>query len=233
MAAQTSARPFSAARRQNSGNAEILAHYGTDEQKRLFLKPLLDNEIVSCFAMTEPQGGADPKVFTTRAERQGESWVINGEKWFASHARYAAFYIVMAVTDPVAKPYNRMSMFIVPADTPGIEIVRNVGFLAEKQQVHAYLRFTDVRVPLDHMLGEAGQAFVVAQTRLGGGRLHHAMRTIGQARRMLDHLCERAVSRETQGEKLSQKQMVQEKIGNRGNSGTQPHKTKCCICEIW
>ena len=198
----------------DSGNAEILAHYGTDEHKQLFLKPLLDNEIVSCFAITEPQGGADPKVFTTRAERQGVSWVINGEKWFASHACYAAFYIVMAVTDPAAKPYHRMSMFIVPADTPGIEIVRNVGFLAEKQQVHAYLRFTRVRVPLDHMLGEPGQAFVVAQTRLGGGRLHHAMRTIGQARRMLDHLCERAVSRETQGEKLSQKQMIQEKIAD-------------------
>jgi acyl-CoA dehydrogenase len=198
----------------DSGNAEILAHYGTEEQKQRFLRPLLDNEIVSCFAMTEPQGGADPKVFTTRAERDGESWVINGEKWFASHARYAAFHIVMAVTDPGATPYQRMSMFIVPADTPGIRIVRNVGFLAEKQRVHAYMRFENVRVPLDHMLGKQGQAFVVAQTRLGGGRLHHAMRTIGQARRMLDHMCERAVSRETQGEKLSHKQMVQEKIAD-------------------
>jgi len=198
----------------DTGNAEIIARFGTQDQKDRYLAGLLSGEIFSCFSMTEPQGGADPKVFTTRAERQGVSWVINGEKWFASHARYAAFYIVMAVTDPAAKPYHRMSMFIVPADTPGIEIVRNVGFLAEKQQVHAYLRFTGVRVPLDHMLGEPGQAFVVAQTRLGGGRLHHAMRTIGQARRMLDHLCERAVSRETQGEKLSQKQMIQEKIAD-------------------
>jgi acyl-CoA dehydrogenase len=198
----------------DSGNAEILAHYGTKEQKERYLRPLLENEIVSCFAMTEPQGGADPKVFTTRAERQGQSWVINGEKWFASHARYATFYIVMAVTDPTAKPYERMSMFVVPAETPGIEIVRNVGFLAEKQAVHAYMRFKDVHVPLDAMLGAPGKAFVVAQTRLGGGRLHHAMRTIGQARRMLDYLCQRAVSRETQGERLSQKQMVQEKVAD-------------------
>lgn len=104
----------------DTGNAEILAHYGTPEQKERFLEPLLNNEIVSCFTMTEPQGGADPLVLEASAVREGDEWVINGEKWFASNARYASFYIIIAVTDPDAPPYRRMSMFIVPADTPGI-----------------------------------------------------------------------------------------------------------------
>ena len=111
----------------DSGNAEILAHYGTPAQKDRYLAPLLENKICSCYSMTEPQGGADPKVFTCRAELRGDEWVINGEKWFSSNARYAAFLIVMAVTDPDAPPYQRMSMFIVPIETPGIEIVRNVA----------------------------------------------------------------------------------------------------------
>ena len=111
----------------DSGNSEILAHYGTAEQKERFLQPLLDNKIVSCFSMTEPQGGADPKVFTTRAEPDGDEWVINGYKWFSSHARFASFLIVMAVTDPDNPPYQQQSMFIVPSDTPGVNILRNVG----------------------------------------------------------------------------------------------------------
>ena len=128
----------------DSGNAEILAHYGTAAQKQRYLQPLLNNEIVSCFAMTEPQGGADPKVFTTAAVRERDHWTINGYKWFASHARYAEFLIVMAVTDPAAPPYKRMSMFIVPADTPGIEVIRNVGFATETAPTHGYLRFNNV-----------------------------------------------------------------------------------------
>ena len=198
----------------DTGNAEILAHFGTPEQKKRFLEPLLENRIVSCFAMTEPQGGADPKVLTTKAVRQGDEWVISGQKWFASNARFAAFYIVMAVTDPEAPPYQRMSMFIVPADTPGIEIKRNVGWGTDHVPSHGYLEFHDVRVPADHMLGPQGGAFVVAQVRLGGGRIHHAMRTIGQARRALDMMCERVLSRFTQGELLAKKQMVQEKIAD-------------------
>ncbi|GAA4410625.1 acyl-CoA dehydrogenase family protein [Quisquiliibacterium transsilvanicum] len=198
----------------DTGNAEILAHFGTPAQKKRFLEPLLENRIVSCFAMTEPQGGADPKVLTTKAVRQGDEWVISGQKWFASNARFAAFYIVMAVTDPEAPPYQRMSMFIVPADTPGIEIKRNVGWGADHVPSHGYLEFHDVRVPADHMLGPQGGAFVVAQVRLGGGRIHHAMRTIGQARRALDMMCERVLSRFTQGELLAKKQMVQEKIAD-------------------
>lgn len=198
----------------DTGNAEILAHYGTAAQKEKYLRPLLDNEIVSCFSMTEPQGGADPLLFTTSAVKEGNEWVINGEKWFSSNAKYADFFIVMAVTDPKAPPYERMSMLIVPADTPGIEILRNVGYGAEGEGSHAYIRYTDVRVPLDHMLGKPGQAFVVAQVRLGGGRIHHAMRSLGEARKAFDMMCERVISRSTQEGRLSEKQMVQEKIAD-------------------
>lgn len=198
----------------DSGNAEILAHYGTPAQKERYLQPLLDNEIVSAFSMTEPQGGSDPLTFTTSAVQEGDCWVINGEKWFSTNARFAEFLIVMAVTDPNASPYRRMSMFIVPAATPGVEIVRNVGVGYNTEGAEGYIRYNDVRVPLDHMLGERGEAFVVAQTRLGGGRIHHAMRTVGQARKALDLMCQRVVSRQTQGSLLSEKQMVQEKIAD-------------------
>jgi acyl-CoA dehydrogenase len=199
----------------DSGNAEILAKYGTPEQKKRFLQPLLENEIVSCFSMTEPQGGADPKVFTTRAELRGDQWVINGDKWFSSNAHVASFLIVMAVTDPDAPPYERMSMFIVPSDTPGFRILRNMAVgLHEGEGSHGYVRYEDVHVPRDHMLGPRAGAFVVAQTRLGGGRIHHAMRTIGQVRKAFDMMCERVLSRTTQGSLLADKQMVQEKIAD-------------------
>lgn len=198
----------------DSGNCEILAAYGTEEQKARFLAPLLANEVISCFAMTEPQGGADPKVFTSRAVRDGDDWVIDGQKWFASNARYAAFFIVMAVTDPDAPVYQGMSMFVVPADTPGIEFIRNVGVADDPEATHAYLNFAGVRVGVDCMLGEPGAAFAIAQVRLGGGRVHHAMRVIGQAQGALDALCERALSRSTQGSLLADKQMVQEKIAD-------------------
>ena len=198
----------------DSGNAEILAHYGTPAQKERWLKPLLNGEIVSCFSMTEPQGGADPLIFTTSAVRDGDEWVINGEKWFSSNARFADFFIVMCVSNAEGSPYQRQSMIIVPADTPGIEIIRNVGFSAEHVPTHAYIRYTNVRVPADHLLGGEGQAFVVAQTRLGGGRIHHAMRTIGHAKALFDMTCQRVISRETKGRNLSQLQMVQEKIAD-------------------
>jgi len=187
----------------DSGNAEILAHFGTEEQKRTYLEPLLDGRIVSCFSMTEPQGGADPDVFTTTGVLEGDEWVINGEKWYSSNAAPAAFFIVMAVTDPDARQYRRHSMFVVPAETPGVEIVRNTD------GHHAYLRYSDVRVPADHLLGGRGDAFVVAQTRLGGGRVHHAMRTVGLVRHCFDLMCRRAVSRTTKGEPLAEKQLVQ------------------------
>jgi len=198
----------------DTGNSEILAHYGSADQKKRFLEPLLANEIVSCFAMTEPQGGADPLMLAMEAKEVGDHWVLNGEKWFASNARFAGFFIVMAVTDPDAEPYRRMSMFLVPADTPGIEIIRNYGFYGEPEDVHAHMNWADVRVPKENMLGGRGDAFVVAQVRLGGGRLHHAMRTIAEAGKCFEMMCQRALSRTTKGEQLAKKQMVQEKIAD-------------------
>jgi len=198
----------------DTGNAEILAHYGTAEQKQRFLEPLLANEIVSCFAMTEPQGGADPLVLRLSAIRDGDEWVLDGEKWFASSARYAAFFIVMAVTDPDASPYHRMSMFIVPAGVTGLTNLANYSCYGEPEADHAHLRFEGVRIPAENMLGGRGDAFVVAQVRLGGGRLHHAMRTLALATRAFEMMGERAISRFTKGERLADKQMVQEKIAD-------------------
>ncbi|MCP5033682.1 MAG: acyl-CoA dehydrogenase, partial [Actinomycetia bacterium] len=145
-------------------------------------------------------------------------WVINGEKWFSSNARYASFLIAMVVTDPENELVKSQSMFLVPADTPGLEIVRNVGLGYEPQDEshgsHGYVRYNDVRVPKENLLGTRGGGFAVAQTRLGGGRIHHAMRTSGRVRRLFDMMCERALSRTTKGELLSQKQMVQEMIAD-------------------
>lgn len=199
----------------DSGNAEILAHYGTEDLKRRYLEPLLRNEVVSCFSMTEPQGGADPTQFIVRAEADGGEWVINGEKWFSSHANFASFLIVLAVTNPDETAHKRMSMFVVPANSPGVEILRNVSVYGHTDGgVHSYIRYNDVRIPADHMLGDRGQGFVVAQTRLGGGRIHHAMRTVGLVRRALDMMCERALSRTTKGELLARKQLVQAMIAD-------------------
>lgn len=200
----------------DTGNAEILAHYGSDELKKKYLQPLLDGEISSCYSMTEPQGGADPTEFQCRAEQDGDSFVINGEKWFSSNARYADFLITMTLTDPDAPPHSRMTMFVVPMDTAGVNIIRNVGIGTQSpgEGSHAYIHYQDVRVPAANMLGPRGQAFAVSQTRLGGGRVHHAMRTMGQIRRAFDMMCERALSRTTKGEVLADKQMVQEKIAD-------------------
>jgi acyl-CoA dehydrogenase len=238
----------------DTGNAEILALFGTAEQKKRYLRPLLDGDIVSAFSMTEPQAGADPKEFVCRAWRDGDEWVIDGEKWFTSNARYAAFLIVMAVTDPDAAPYERMSMFVVPAETPGIEIQRNVATMAERDDldegIHGYIRYREVRVPADAMLGGPGQGFRVAQARLGGGRVHHAMRTVGKCRRAFDMMCERALSRRTQGERLADKQAVQAFIADSWieleqyrllvlNTAwvidTQPHgaaRTRIAMCKV-
>src|SRR3954454_20433511 len=129
----------------DTGNAEILAMFGTAEQKERYLQPLLDGDIVSTFSMTEPQAGADPKEFICRAWQDGDEWVIDGEKWFSSNARYAAFFIVMAVTDPDAAPHRRMSMFVVPAETPGVEIKRNVSTMSENDELdegtHGYMHY--------------------------------------------------------------------------------------------
>ncbi len=195
----------------DTGNAEIIAHYGTPDQKARYLQPLLDGECFSSYSMTEPHAGADPTRFTTRAVRDGDEWVISGWKFFSSNARTASFLIVMAVTNPDVSPYQGMSMFLVPTDTPGVDIVRNIGLYGEpmNEGAHALIHYDDVRVPADALLGGEGQAFVIAQTRLGGGRIHHAMRTIGMAQKAIDMMCERALSRETAGGLLADKQFVQ------------------------
>jgi acyl-CoA dehydrogenase len=195
----------------DTGNAEIIAHFGTPEQKERYLRPLLDGEVFSCYSMTEPHAGSDPTLFKTLAVRDGGDWVINGWKFFSSNASTAAFLIVMAVTNPEASPYRGMSMFLVPTDTPGVIIERNIGLSGEAlgEGQHALIHYDHVRVPADALLGEEGQAFAIAQTRLGGGRIHHAMRTIGLAAKALDMMCERALSRSTQGGLLADKQFVQ------------------------
>ena len=195
----------------DTGNAEIIAHFGTEQQKEVYLRPLLEGEIFSSYSMTEPQGGSDPSLFTTRAVKDGDEWVINGWKYFSSNARTASFLIVMAVSDPDTSVYQGMSMFLVPTDTPGVDIVRNVGLAGEGEDegMHALIHYNDVRVPAEALLGGEGQAFAVAQTRLGGGRIHHAMRTIGLCQKGLDAICERALSREVAGGRLSDKQFVQ------------------------
>ena len=197
----------------DTGNAEIIAHYGTPEQKAKWLRPLLDGDIRSAFSMSEPTGGSDPLTFKTRAELDGDVWVINGEKWFSSGSRYAELLVVYAVTDPEAKdPYRRTSIFLVPKATPGVETIRNIGVGGEGEGGHGYLRYENVRVPKDALLGERGGAFVIAQTRLGGGRVHHAMRTVGACQKAFDLMCRRAVSRQTRDGRLADLAVVQEQI---------------------
>lgn len=200
----------------DSGNAEILAHYGNEEQRKEFLEPLLDGRIVSTYAMTEPTGGADPGGFTCRAARDGDEWVIDGEKWFASNYPYAAFVIAMVVTDPDVPVHHGSSMFIIPRGTPGMEMVRATGLGGEPlgEGMHGYLKFTGCRVPAENLLGEPGSAFAIAQTRLGGGRLHHAMRAVGQCRRAMEMMSERIVSRTTRGAALGEQQSVRHALAD-------------------
>jgi acyl-CoA dehydrogenase len=202
----------------DSGNAEIIAHYGTEKQKEQYLWPLLNGEIRSAFSMSEPTGGSDPLTFTTRAVLDGNEWVINGEKWFSTNARHAKVLVLYAITDPDAKdPYRRTSIFLVPTDAPGVEIIRNVAVGAGGEiggGNEAYVRYNNVRLPYDALLGDRGAAFIIAQVRLGGGRVHHAMRTVGACRHALDLMCRRAVSRTTRDGRLSDLQMVQEQIAD-------------------
>ena len=190
----------------DSGNAEILARYGSPELRRRYLEPLLAQDVVSAFSMTEQAGGSDPTQFTTRAQLDGDEWVINGEKWFTSHARFAAFLIVLAMTDPDVEEHGRMSMFVVPADAAASRSSATSGLYGGDRgtATHAFVRFTDVRCtcrPTTCSV-ERGDGFAVAQTRLGGGRIHHAMRTVGLVKQALAMMCERALSRTTKGSLL-------------------------------
>ena len=197
----------------DSGNSELIALAGTEEQKERWLHPLLEGRIYSAFSMTEPGTGSDPRQFTSRAVRDGDEWILNGHKWFVSNASRSAFHIVVAVTNPDVHPYEGMSMFIVPTDTPGIEL-RELGTMNDPEgtwAVHnqAEVVYRDVRVGSDSLLGREGEAFVLAQKRLGPGRIHHCMRWLGVSRRAFDMLCERAVSISLHGGLLADKQTIQ------------------------
>lgn len=208
----------------DSGNAELLAVGATQAQRERWLYPLMAGTVRSTFALTEPDtSGSDPTGIRTRCERDGEHWCINGHKWFSSNASVSDFTLLMAVTDPQAPPHRRASMIVVPKDTPGMLVVRDVGTMHHPTQLddgslmdriggHSEVIFENCRVPLDHMIGEPGDGFVLAQKRLGGGRIHHSMRMIGQCNRAFEMLLERAASRYTRGRPLAKQQMVQASI---------------------
>ena len=193
----------------DSGNAEILWQFGTEQQKEQWLKPLVNGDIRSCFSMTEPEvAGSDPTLLQSKAVRDGDEWVINGHKWFTSGAVGATFAIAMLVTDPDGSPRRRASQIIVPLDTPGVDIVRSVPVMGETAGHHAEIWYRDVRVPVTNTLGQPGDGFLIAQKRLGPGRIHHCMRWLGQMQRAFELMCKRALSRQAFGSLLAEKQTV-------------------------
>jgi alkylation response protein AidB-like acyl-CoA dehydrogenase len=201
----------------DAGNGEILHMFGTDEQKETWLRPLVAGEVRSFFSMTERDvSGSDPTGLRTRAVRDGDEWVIDGQKWFSSGAEGAAFAILMAVTDPDAEPHRRASQIIVPADAPGISIrpVPIFGHAGRGWSTHCEVDYVGVRVPVENTLGEVGDGFRIAQKRLGPGRIHHVMRWLGQMQRAFELLCSRALEREAFGSRLADKQSVQNWIAD-------------------
>ena len=199
----------------DAGNVEILHRYATDEQRERYLRPLVEGKIRSCFSMTEPEmPGSNPVMMGTSAVKDGDDYVINGQKWFTSSADGADFAVVMAVTDPDAPPHRRASMILVPTDTPGFHHVRNIsvmGHAGSGHASHAEIIYQSCRVPQSNLLGEEGGGFRIAQERLGPGRIHHCMRWLGIASRAFDLMCERANQRviATNGETLADRQVVQ------------------------
>ncbi len=202
----------------DAGNAEILHLFGSEGQKERWLKPLVAGEIRSFFSMTEPEvSGSDPTSLRTTARRDGDDWVIDGHKWFSSGADGAAFGIVMAVTDPEAEAHGRASQIIVPADTPGVEVVRPtpvMGHAGSGWSTHCEVWYRDVRVPVENTLGEPGDGFRIAQKRLGPGRIHHVMRWLGQMQRAFELLCSYSLEREAFGSRLADKQTIQNWIAD-------------------
>jgi acyl-CoA dehydrogenase len=205
----------------DSGNSEILALAGTPEQKERWLRPLLAGELASGFSMTEPDTpGSDPTQLRSRAVRDGDGYVLTGHKWFTTNGSIADFLIVMAVTDPDAEPHRRASMFIVPADAPGVSIIRDVGTLEHHVPRpgflggHAEIVYDQVRLGPEALLGAEGDGFVIAQRRLVPGRIHHCMRWLGVARRAFDMMCERSLYRPVKGGLLRDQQTVQSWIAD-------------------
>jgi alkylation response protein AidB-like acyl-CoA dehydrogenase len=198
----------------DAGNMEILHQFGSDEQKSRWLVPLAAGEIRSCFSMTEPGApGSNPTWLETRAVLDGDHYVINGRKWFTTAADGARFAVVMAVTNPEAPPHMRASQIIVPTDTPGFRIVRNIsvmGHSGDGWASHSEIDYVNVRVPKENLLGAEGAGFMIAQERLGPGRIHHCMRWIGICERSFDLMCKRAATRElSPGKPAGHKQTIQ------------------------
>ena len=200
----------------DTGNMEVLHQFGTEAQKERWLVPLLEGEIRSAFAMTEPDvASSDATNIEMRIERDGEDYVLNGRKWWTTNAMHPnlRILIVMGKTDPQAPTYGQQSMVLVPIDTPGVEVTRSLPvFGYHDTEGHGELEFTDVRVPAENILAGEGQGFMIAQARLGPGRIHHCMRAIGAAERALELMCERADARETFGRPVAQNANIRDWI---------------------
>jgi acyl-CoA dehydrogenase len=200
----------------DTGNMEVLSHFGTDEHKDKWLLPLLGGEIRSAFAMTEPDvASSDAANIQLRMRPEGDSYLLNGRKWWTSNALHSncKVLIVMGKTDPTARTHRQQSMMVVPIDAPGVTIKRGLSvFGYQDREGHAEIEFEDVRVPRTDLLAGEGDGFMIGQARLGPGRIHHAMRSIGAAERALDMLCRRAQTRQTFGSPLSERSNIQDWI---------------------
>jgi acyl-CoA dehydrogenase len=199
----------------DEGNMHLLEHAATSEQKERYLRPLAEGKIRSCFAMTEQVAGSDPQGIATTAVRDGDDWVLNGEKWFCTGAMGAAFSIVVAKSDTESDTRNAYSLFLVDADNPGWDVIREIPVMGTRGPGgHCEVKLTDCRIPGDSILGELGEGYKLAQVRLGPARLAHCMRWIGVAQRSLDLAAERALTRETFGKPLAKRQTVQNWIAD-------------------
>ncbi|WP_049651885.1 acyl-CoA dehydrogenase family protein [Kitasatospora sp. MY 5-36] len=202
----------------DTGNMELLAQFGSAEQRERWLRPLLDGRIRSAFAMTEPEvASSDATNIATRIERDGDAYVVNGRKWYITGAMNpdCRILVVMGKTDPAAEPHRRQSMLLVPRDTPGVTVRRGMtvfGYDDADHGGHAEVLFEDVRVPVGNLIGEEGTGFAIAQARLGPGRIHHCMRAIGIAERALELMCRRANERVAFGKPLAEQGVVQDWI---------------------
>ena len=197
----------------NSGNQKILVKYGTEEQKRKWLLPMIEGTMESGFSMTEPEvAGSDPRAVQTTARKEGDSWVIDGHKWFTSNGKEADFFIVVCRAVDASGEEGRTGssvQIIVPTDTPGVEVLRGIGIFGRETSDHCEVRYTNVRVPIENTLGRVGQGHEVAQERLGAGRIYHCMNSVGAMWRAFDMMVERALSREVHGGLLRDKQFIQ------------------------